>query len=93
MNSIRAKRLLRILGAMSAALPAFAQQSPWSIAVTRIAGDFTGPIARGMVLTGIVISGFTLMFSDGGGKRTVAGLIFGGAMCLGAAQFVTWLFT
>lgn len=75
------------------ATPVFAQQSPWGIAAQRISIEFTGPIARSFVLIGIVISGFTLMFSEGGGKRTVAGLVFGGALCLGAVQFVTWLFT
>ncbi len=70
----------------------FAQQSPWGNAATKLATEFSGPIARGFSLVAIVIGGLTLAFSDGGGKRTLGGLIFGLGMALGAAQFMTWLF-
>ena len=70
----------------------FAQSSPWGNAATKLATEFSGPIARGFSLVAIVIGGLTLAFSDGGGKRTLGGLIFGLGMALGAAQFMTWLF-
>ncbi len=73
------------------ASPLFAQ-SPWGNAATKLATEFSGPIARGFSLVAIVIGGLTLAFSDGGGKRTLGGLIFGLGMALGATQFMSWLF-
>ena len=67
-------------------------QDPWSGAATRMATAFTGPIVRGFSLVAIVVGGLTLAFSDGGGKRTLGGLIFGLGMALGATQFMAWLF-
>lgn len=67
-------------------------QDPWSGAATRMADAFTGPIVRGFSLVAIVVGGLTLAFSDGGGKRTLGGLIFGLGMALGATQFMSWLF-
>ena len=75
------------------AATAYGQQSPWGTALQKIAEEFTGPIARAIVLIGIVVGGFTLIFSEGGSRRTIGNLVFGGSLCLGAAQFVTWLFT
>ena len=72
--------------------PVYAQQSPWGNVATKLATEFSGPIARGFSLVAIVLGGITLAFSDGGGKRTLGGLIFGLGMALGAAQFMTWLF-
>ncbi|MBK5292816.1 MAG: TrbC/VirB2 family protein [Acidobacteriia bacterium] len=69
-----------------------AQSSPWGNVATILANEFSGPIARGFSLVAIVVGGLGLAFSDGGGKRTLGGLIFGLGMALGAAQFMTWLF-
>jgi type IV secretion system protein TrbC len=77
---------------LSSSLGLFAQQSPWGSAATKLATEFTGPIARGLALVAIVIGGLTLAFSEGGGRRAIGGLIFGLGMALGAAQMVTWLF-
>ena len=68
-------------------------QDPWSGAATRMATAFTGPIVRGFSLVAIVVGGLTLAFSEGGGKRTLGGLIFGLGMALGATQFMSWLFS
>jgi type IV secretory pathway VirB2 component (pilin) len=72
---------------------AFAQTDPWSTAATRLATDFTGPIAKGFALVAIVVGGLQLAFSEGSGKRALGGLIFGLGAALGASQFVTWLFS
>lgn len=70
----------------------FAQQSPWGSAATKLAEEFTGPIARGFSLVAIVIGGITLAMDSGSSKRAVGALIFGIGMALMAVQFMTWLF-
>jgi type IV secretory pathway VirB2 component (pilin) len=71
----------------------YAQQSPWATSAQRLATDFTGPIARGFAAVAIVVGGLTLGFSEGSGRRTLGGLIFGLGMALGANIFMTWLFS
>jgi type IV secretory pathway VirB2 component (pilin) len=88
---LRAWSLVLLL-AIGAAV-AFAQTDPWSTAATRLATDFTGPIAKGFALVAIVVGGLQLAFSEGSGKRALGGLIFGLGAALGASQFVTWLFS
>ena len=66
--------------------------SPWVDAVTELQAQFTGPIARGLSLIAIVIGGLMFAFGEGGSKRTLAGIIFGLGMAMGAANFLTWLF-
>jgi type IV secretion system protein TrbC len=65
---------------------------PWSTAAGRLSTAFVGPIAKGFTLVAIVLGGFSLAFSEGGGKRAVGGLVFGGGLAMGAAQTLTWLF-
>ena len=69
-----------------------AQSSPWANVANKLGPEFAGPIARGFSLVAIVIGGLQLAFSDGSGKRTIGGLVFGLGMALGAAQFMAWLF-
>ena len=54
---------------------------------------FTGPLARGLSLIAIVIGGLMFAFGEGGSKKALAGIIFGLGMAMGAANFLTWLFT
>ena len=70
---------------------AFAQ-SPWERATTNLALTFTGPVARALALVAIVIGGLLLMFGEGGAKRQISGIVFGGGLALFAGQFLTWLF-
>ena len=53
---------------------------------------FTGPLARSLALVAIVIGGLLFMFGEGGAKRQISGIVFGGGLALFAAQFLTWLF-
>lgn len=69
-----------------------AQPSPWEHAVSVLQVSFTGPIARGLSLVAIVIGGLMFAFSEGGGKRVIAGIVFGVGMAVGAANFMAWLF-
>lgn len=71
---------------------AFAQGSPWERAASNLAFTFTGPLARSLALVAIVIGGLMFMFGEGGAKRQISGIVFGGGLALFAAQFMTWLF-
>ena len=74
------------------AASAHAQSDPWSRTADAIFRIFTGPLARAFVVVAVVVSGLTLAFSESGGKRGLAGLIFGGSLAIGAGQMATILF-
>ena len=67
-------------------------QSPWQRAANNLAMTFTGPLARSLALVAIVIGGLMFMFGEGGAKRQISGIVFGGGLALFAAQFLVWLF-
>ena len=67
-------------------------QSPWERAAGNLAATFTGPLARSLALVAIVIGGLMFMFGEGGAKRQISGIVFGGGLALFAAQFLAWLF-
>ena len=74
-------------------MPLLAQNpSPWVQAVDVLEQAFTGAIARGLSLIAIVIGGLMFAFGEGGSKKTLAGIIFGLGMAMGAANFLGWLF-
>ena len=80
---------------MAIAQNALAQQSglsPWENAVQVLQNSFTGPIATGLSLVAIVVGGLVFAFGEGSGKRTLAGIIFGVGMAIGAVNFMAWLF-
>ena len=82
--------------AVAVFLPAIALAqgvSPWLDAVQVLQDAFTGPIARGLSLIAIVIGGLMFAFGEGGSKKALAGIIFGLGMAMGAANFLSWLFT
>jgi type IV secretory pathway VirB2 component (pilin) len=75
------------------ALPRLAfAQAPWERAASNLERTFTGPLARSLALVAIVIGGLMFMFGEGGAKRQISGIVFGGGLALFAAQFLTWLF-
>jgi len=87
------KRLLATLVVLMAAPAiAFAQSSPWERAAANLEASFTGPLARSLALVAIVIGGLMFMFGEGGAKRQISGIVFGGGLCLFAVQFLAWLF-
>ena len=78
---------------MLVALPALGYaQSPWERAALNLETSFTGPLARSLALVSIVIGGLMFMFGEGGAKRQVSGIVFGGGLALFAGQFLSWLF-
>jgi type IV secretory pathway VirB2 component (pilin) len=74
-----------------AAAPVYAQ-SPWENAVDVLRTSFTGTIARGLSLVAIVVGGLMFAFGEGDSKRTLAGIVFGVGMAIGAVNFMNWLF-
>jgi type IV secretory pathway VirB2 component (pilin) len=70
----------------------FAQQSPWERAALNLEATFTGPLARSLALVAIVVGGLMFMFGEGGAKRQISGIVFGGGLALFAGQFLAWLF-
>jgi len=67
--------------------------SPWENAVTVLSNAFTSTIARGLSLVAIVIGGLMFAFGEGDSKRLLAGIVFGVGMAIGAASFMSWLFS
>jgi type IV secretory pathway VirB2 component (pilin) len=67
-------------------------QAPWERAATNLEIAFTGPLARSLALVAIVIGGLMFMFGEGGAKRQISGIVFGGGLALFAGQFLAWLF-
>lgn len=66
--------------------------SPWVDAISNLANDFTGPIAKGLSLVSIVWGGVMLAFTEGGdSKRMIGGVILGVGMAIGAASFLRWI--
>ena len=66
--------------------------SPWVQAISNLANDFTGPIAKGLSLVAIVWGGVMLAFTEGGdSKRMIGGVILGVGMAIGAANFLVWI--
>ena len=91
--SMRARHVLALAISAVLLLPtAVLAQSPWERAASNLERTFTGPLARSLALVAIVIGGLLFMFGEGGAKRQISGIVFGGGLALFAAQFLTWLF-
>lgn len=94
-NHSRRRISFTIVSCLVMAGSAFAQatgNSPWTQAVQVLQTAFTGPIATGLALVAIVVGGLMFAFGEGAAKRTLAGVIFGVGMAVGAVNFMSWLF-
>jgi type IV secretory pathway VirB2 component (pilin) len=88
-----ARRVVAMVTAMVILAPTLLfAQSPWERAASNLEAAFTGPLARSLALVAIVIGGLMFMFGEGGAKRQISGIVFGGGLALFAAQFLAWLF-
>jgi type IV secretory pathway VirB2 component (pilin) len=86
--------VLRVLTAAAIATrSAFAQGDPWTSSAQNLKTAFTGPIATALIAVAVVVCGLVFAFSEGQGKRQLSGIVFGGAMAIGAVRFMTWLFS
>jgi type IV secretion system protein TrbC len=77
------------------ALPVHAQSTgndPWDNAVNVLKTAFTGSIAQGLSLVAIVVGGLMFAYGEGQSKKTLAGIVFGVGMAIGAVNFMAWLF-
>ena len=93
MRYLRLGIVVAIVGGLLEA-PLLAQGvSPWLNAVDVLQQAFTGPLARGLSLIAIVVGGIMFAFGEGGSKKALAGIVFGLGMAMGAANFLTWLFS
>lgn len=80
---------LPVLLAVSAATALAA--NPWENAIDNLQAAFTGPIGRGLSLVAIVVTGLMFAFGEPGGKKALAGVLFGLSMAIGAVGWLTWL--
>lgn len=88
-----ARRIVPLAVVLVVLVPALAfAQSPWERAASNLEAAFTGSLARSLALVAIVIGGLMFMFGEGGAKRQISGIVFGGGLALFAAQFLAWLF-
>lgn len=76
---------------MLAAVPLLAATNPWENAIDNLQTAFTGPIGRGLSLVAIVVTGLMFAFGEPGGKKALAGVLFGLSMAIGAVGWLTWL--
>ena len=74
--------------AVAVTAPIYAQASLWENAVDVLRTSFTGPIARGLSLVAIVVGGLMFAFGERQSKRTLAGIVFGVGMAIGAVNFM-----
>jgi type IV secretory pathway VirB2 component (pilin) len=90
---LHVRRVSVLVFAVVLSLPTLAfAQSPWERAAANLERTFTGPLARSLALVAIVIGGLMFMFGEGGAKRQISGIVFGGGLTLFAVQFLAWLF-
>ena len=76
-------------------LPAYAQATtddPWENAVNVLKTAFTGTIATGLSLVAIVVGGLAFAYGEGQSKKTLAGIVFGVGMAIGAVKFASQKF-
>jgi type IV secretory pathway VirB2 component (pilin) len=92
LDTILRRLLVMTVGAILLLPVSALAQSPWERAADNLAATFTGPLARSLALVAIVIGGLMFMFGEGGAKRQISGIVFGGGLALFAAQFLAWLF-
>jgi type IV secretory pathway VirB2 component (pilin) len=65
---------------------------PWDAPLNNVLDSLQGNIARVVILAAIIITGFTWAFGEhGSGARKFAGILFGGALALGATSMVSAL--
>lgn len=96
LGNIRTKSLrvgaVSLAASLALADRVYAQGDPWDQAAQTLQTAFTGTIATGLALVAIVVGGLMFAFGEGAAKRTLAGVIFGVGMAVGAVNFMSWLF-
>lgn len=66
---------------------------PWDTPLSNLKNDLTGPVAQGITVITIVITGLMIAFGEGGAAgRKMMQIVFGMACALGGAQAITAVF-
>jgi type IV secretion system protein TrbC len=91
-KSIRYLPPLLLLSPLSALAQSSTGSDPWDNAVTVLKTAFTGTIATALSLVAIVVGGLMFAYGEGQSKKTLAGIVFGVGMAIGAVNFMAWLF-
>jgi type IV secretion system protein VirB2 len=84
-----------VLIVVALASPAFAAGAgmPWEQPLQQVLDSITGPVARAAAVIAIVVSGFGIMFSEGGGGvRKLAFVGLGIAIMFAAVSFFLQFF-
>ena len=85
-----------IVGFLLLTIPNFAlaQSMPWENPLRKILTSVQGPTLTILLTLAIVVSGLAFALGEAGGfYRRLAGVVFGGAVAVGAASLVSSLFT
>lgn len=86
--------ILTVAGAVTLCIlvaPHASAQGPWTTATENMAAAFKGPIAKGLGVIAVVVGGLGYAFGEGQGKKTIAAVVFGVGMAIGAVNFLGWL--
>lgn len=60
---------------------------PWEGPFQQVLASFTGPVAQGVLILAIVVTGFAFAFSEGGGMRRILGILLGASIAVTATSF------
>ncbi len=85
------RRALSLTIILAAAVPAFAQTSPFDTGFTSIETLFTGTIAKVASLVAIVIGGYGFAHGEPGAKKALAGVAAGTGIAVMAVNVLSWL--
>jgi len=64
----------------------------WETTLQKIITSLTGPVAGGIGVGAIAIFGLGMAFSEGGGLRTILGIVFGLSIAFTATSLIASLF-
>lgn len=93
-KTVHSKRYGIVIG-VAAMTPhvAAAQSMPWESPLRQVLASLQGPTLTILLTMAIIVSGLAFALGEAGGFwRKMAGIVFGGAVAVGAATLVTTLF-
>lgn len=95
-NLVARFKIGAVLGASMMIAPnAFASTMgtmPWDTTLNSIEQDLQGPVAHGLILVAIVVTGLMWAFGEhGSSMKKIMGIAAGGAIALGATSMVSGL--
>jgi len=64
----------------------------WETTLQKLITSLTGPVASGIGIGAIALFGLGLAFSEGGGLRTIMGIVFGLSIAFAATSLISSFF-